>query len=72
MDAQTRSALKKDDVFIHSTQVGLDWIAENRSKALRMAIAALVVMSPCEGSRGGPIAMRALISSLRTIDDGSA
>ena len=23
MDAQTRSALKKDDVFIHSTQAGL-------------------------------------------------
>lgn len=44
MDAQTRSALKKDDVFIHSTQVGLDWIAENRGKALRIAIAVLVVI----------------------------
>jgi predicted negative regulator of RcsB-dependent stress response len=44
VDAQTRSALKKDDVFIHSTQVGLDWIAENRSKALRILIAVLVVI----------------------------
>jgi predicted negative regulator of RcsB-dependent stress response len=45
VDAQTRSALKKDDVFIHSTQAGLDWIAENRSKALRIAIAVLVVIA---------------------------
>jgi TolA-binding protein len=44
VDAQTRSALKKDDVFIHSTQAGLDWIAENRSKALRVSIAVLVVI----------------------------
>jgi predicted negative regulator of RcsB-dependent stress response len=44
VDAQTRSALKKDDVFIHSTQVGLDWIAENRAKALRIVIAAAVVI----------------------------
>ena len=45
MDAQTRSALKKDDVFIHSTQAGLDWIAENRSKALRISIAVLVIIA---------------------------
>jgi predicted negative regulator of RcsB-dependent stress response len=45
VDAQTRSALKKDDVFIHSTQVGLDWLAENRSKALRIAIAVIVVIA---------------------------
>jgi TolA-binding protein len=45
VDAQTRSALKKDDVFIHSTQTGLDWIAENRSKALRISIAVLVVIA---------------------------
>ncbi|HEY3989578.1 MAG TPA: tetratricopeptide repeat protein [Acidobacteriaceae bacterium] len=45
MDAQTRSALKKDDVFIHSTQVGLDWIAENRTKALRITIAFVVVIA---------------------------
>jgi predicted negative regulator of RcsB-dependent stress response len=45
LDAQTRSALKKDDVFIHSTQVGLDWIAENRTKALRVAIAVLAVIA---------------------------
>jgi tetratricopeptide (TPR) repeat protein len=45
VDAQTRSALKKDDVFIHSTQVGLDWIAENRGKALRIAIGVLVVIA---------------------------
>jgi predicted negative regulator of RcsB-dependent stress response len=45
VDAQTRSALKKDDVFIHSTQAGLDWIAENRSKALRIAIAVLVAIA---------------------------
>jgi tetratricopeptide (TPR) repeat protein len=44
VDAQTRSTLKKDDVFIHSTQAGLDWIAENRSKALRVSIAVLVVI----------------------------
>lgn len=43
MDAQTRSTIKKEDVFIHSTQVGLDWIAENRTKALRISIAVLVV-----------------------------
>jgi len=45
VDAQTRSALKKDDVFIHSTQAGLDWIAENRSKALRISIAVLVIIA---------------------------
>ena len=45
MDAQTRSALKKEDPFIHSTQVGLDWIAENRGKALRIAIGVLVVIA---------------------------
>jgi TolA-binding protein len=45
VDAQTRSALKKDDVFIHSIQAGLDWIAENRSKALRITIAVLVVIA---------------------------
>jgi TolA-binding protein len=45
LDAQTRSALKKDDVFIHSTQVGLDWIAENRSKAIRIVVAVLVVIA---------------------------
>jgi predicted negative regulator of RcsB-dependent stress response len=45
VDAQTRSALKKDDVFIHSTQAGLDWVAENRGKALRIGIAVLVVIA---------------------------
>ena len=45
MDAQTRSALKKEDPFIHSTQVSLDWIAENRGKALRIAIGVLVVIA---------------------------
>ena len=45
MDAQTRSALKKDDVFIHGTQADLDWIAENRTKALRIVIAVLVVIA---------------------------
>ena len=45
MDAQTRSALKKDDIFIHSTQAGLDWIAENRAKTLRIAIAVLVAIA---------------------------
>jgi TolA-binding protein len=45
VDAQTRSALKKDDVFIHTTQAGLDWVAENRVKALRIAIAALVIIA---------------------------
>jgi predicted negative regulator of RcsB-dependent stress response len=45
VDAQTRSALKKEDPFIHSTQAGLDWIAENRGKALRIAIGVLVVIA---------------------------
>ena len=45
MDAQTRRALKKDDVFIHTTQTGLDWIAENRVKALRIAVAVLVIIA---------------------------
>jgi predicted negative regulator of RcsB-dependent stress response len=44
VDAHTRSTLKKDDVFIHGTQVGLDWIAEHRAKALRIVIAVLVVI----------------------------
>jgi predicted negative regulator of RcsB-dependent stress response len=45
VDAQTRSALKKDDIFIHTTQSGLDWIAENRTKALQITIAVLVVIA---------------------------
>ncbi len=45
MDAQTRTALKKDDVFVHTTQAGLDWIAENRGKALQIAIAAIVLIA---------------------------
>lgn len=45
VDAETRSTLKKEDVFIHSTQVGLDWVAENRAKALRIAIGVLVVIA---------------------------
>jgi predicted negative regulator of RcsB-dependent stress response len=45
VDAQTRSALKKEDPFIHSAQAGLDWIAENRGKALRIAIGVLVVIA---------------------------
>ena len=45
MDAQTRSALKKEDPFIHTTQAVLDWIAENRAKALRITIGVLVVIA---------------------------
>jgi len=45
LDAQTRSALKKDDVFIHGTQVGLDWIAENRGTAIRIVVAAVVAIA---------------------------
>ncbi len=45
MDAQTRTALKQDDAFVHSTHVGLDWIAANRVKALRIAIAILAVLA---------------------------
>jgi predicted negative regulator of RcsB-dependent stress response len=45
VDAQTRSALKKEDPFIHSTQASLDWIAENRAKALRISIGVLVVIA---------------------------
>jgi predicted negative regulator of RcsB-dependent stress response len=45
VDAQTRNTLKKDDVFIHSTQAGLDWVAENRDKAIRIAVAVLVAIA---------------------------
>jgi predicted negative regulator of RcsB-dependent stress response len=45
VDAQTRTALKKDDPFVHTTQLGLDWIAENRGKALRFVIALVVVIA---------------------------
>lgn len=45
VDAQTRNALKKDDVFIHSTQASLDWVAENRGKAIRIAAAMLVAIA---------------------------
>jgi len=45
VDAQTRSALKKEDPLVHSTQAGLDWIAENRATALRIAIAAVVLIA---------------------------
>jgi predicted negative regulator of RcsB-dependent stress response len=47
VDAQTRTALKKDDPLVHTTQAGLDWIAANRSKALRigLAILALIVIA---------------------------
>lgn len=47
MDAQTRTALKKDDAFVHSTQLGLDWIAANRGAALRivMALVAVIVLA---------------------------
>jgi hypothetical protein len=61
VDAQTRSALKKDDVFIHTTQAGLDWIAENRAKALRISIAVLVIIAdcrPCAASAAGPQNLR--------------
>lgn len=44
MDAQTRTALKKDDPFVHTTQRGLDWVAANRGKALRFVIALAVVI----------------------------
>ena len=44
MDAQTRTALKKDDVLVHSTQIGLDWIAANRGRALRIALGVLAVI----------------------------
>lgn len=44
MDAQTRTALKKDDPLVHTTQIGLDWIAANHGKALRIAIGAVVLI----------------------------
>ncbi len=46
MDAQTRTALKQDDAFVHTTQAGLDWIAAHRATALRIALAivALIVI----------------------------
>jgi tetratricopeptide (TPR) repeat protein len=45
VDAQTRSALKKDDPFVHTTQLGLDWVAANRGKALRIVIALAVLIA---------------------------
>ena len=47
MDAQTRTVIKKDDAFVHTTQVGLDWIAANRAKALRIALglAAVIILA---------------------------
>jgi predicted negative regulator of RcsB-dependent stress response len=44
VDAQTRSALKKDDPLVHTTRIGLDWVAANRGKALRIAIAVVVLL----------------------------
>lgn len=44
MDAQTRTVLKKDDPLVHTTQVGLDWIAANRTQALRIALAIVAVL----------------------------
>jgi tetratricopeptide (TPR) repeat protein len=45
VDAQTRTALKKDDPFVHTTQLGLDWVAANRGKALRFVIALAVLIA---------------------------
>jgi predicted negative regulator of RcsB-dependent stress response len=45
VDAQTRTALKKDDPFVHTTQLGLDWVAANRGKALRIVIALAVLIA---------------------------
>lgn len=44
MDAHTRTVLKQDDPLVHGTQVGLDWIAANRAKALRIALAIVAVL----------------------------
>jgi predicted negative regulator of RcsB-dependent stress response len=44
VDAHTRTVLKQDDPLVHSTQLGLDWIAANRTKALRIALAVVAVL----------------------------
>jgi predicted negative regulator of RcsB-dependent stress response len=44
VDAQTRTALKQDDPFVHTTELGLDWIAANRGKALRIGVAIVTVL----------------------------
>ena len=44
MDAHTRTVLKQDDPLVHSTQIGLGWIAANRVKALRIALAVVAVL----------------------------
>ncbi len=45
MDAQTRTALKQDDPLVHRTQIGLDWIAANRGKALQIVIGVVLLIA---------------------------
>ncbi len=46
MDTQTRHALQQGDAFALTTQTGLDWVAANRGKVLRIAllIVALIII----------------------------
>ncbi len=44
MDTQTRHALQQGDAFAATTQTGLDWVAANRGKVLRIAILILALI----------------------------
>jgi tetratricopeptide (TPR) repeat protein len=44
LDIQTRNALQHQDAFSQGTLSGLDWVAANRGKVLRVGIVALVAI----------------------------
>lgn len=44
MDTQTRHALKQDQ-FVQATTTGLDWLKENRSRVIRTAVPAIVIVA---------------------------
>lgn len=44
MDSQTRHALKQDK-FVETTQLGVDWVGEHRGTVIRWTIAAVVVLA---------------------------
>src|SRR4051794_20498059 len=45
LDIQTRNALQHQDAFSQGTLTGLDWVAANRGKVLRVSILALVAIA---------------------------
>ena len=44
MDTQTRHALKQDKL-IQVTATGVDWLSENRRRAVRILVPAVVVLA---------------------------